>query len=200
MRARLGLAQALWERGERDEAAAHAEAMLALNPNDNQGIRYVLAAWLLELERDDALHALLKRYEEDGSAFLSYPAALAAFRRSGDSEESRKSLAAARSSNEHVPDLLLGRRRMPKTAPAFYSPGRESEAVLYVRDHAQAWCVTPGALDWLAAHAGATAQPRKRRSKRAGAARIAEMIFSLCCATSALPSRRPRARRSSCAR
>lgn len=168
MRARLGLAQALWERGDRHEAAGHAEAMLALNPNDNQGVRYILAAWLLELERDDALQALLKRYEKDDSAFLSYPSALASFRSSGDSEESGKSLAAALASNGHVPDFLLCRRRMPRTAPAFYSPGQESEAVLYVRDHAQPWRMTPGALDWLAAHTSATAQPIKRRSKRAG--------------------------------
>lgn len=168
MRARLGFAQALWTRGERDEAARHAEAMLALNPNDNQGIRYVLASWLIELQRDDALQALLKRYEKDDSAFLSYPAALAAFRRGGESEECRKLLATALISNAHVPDFLLNTRRMPKTAPAFYSPGQETEAVLYVRDHAQPWRTTPGALDWLATHAGATAQPPKRRSKRTG--------------------------------
>jgi tetratricopeptide (TPR) repeat protein len=35
MRARQGLAEALWKYGERDEAVAHYQDMLRLNPNDN---------------------------------------------------------------------------------------------------------------------------------------------------------------------
>src|SRR5947199_51392 len=37
MRARAGLAQALWTSGSRDEAIAHYREMLRLNPGDNQG-------------------------------------------------------------------------------------------------------------------------------------------------------------------
>jgi len=48
MRARAGLAQCLWMLGERDQAIAHFTDMLRLNPNDNQGIRYILATCLLE--------------------------------------------------------------------------------------------------------------------------------------------------------
>lgn len=43
MRARAGVAQSLWECGQPDEALAHWRDMLRLNPNDNQGIRYVLS-------------------------------------------------------------------------------------------------------------------------------------------------------------
>jgi len=68
MRARHGLAQALWAMGEREDAIAHYRDMLRLNPNDNQGIRYLLAACLLEMERDDDLDSLLADYDGDGSA------------------------------------------------------------------------------------------------------------------------------------
>lgn len=44
MRARAGLARCLWESGKRDEALAHYREMLRLNPNDNQGLRYVLVS------------------------------------------------------------------------------------------------------------------------------------------------------------
>jgi tetratricopeptide (TPR) repeat protein len=55
MRARLGLAHALWTAGRRDEAVRHLQDMLRLNPNDNQGVRYTLAGFLLFLDRDDDL-------------------------------------------------------------------------------------------------------------------------------------------------
>lgn len=44
---RSGLAAALWRLGRHQEAIGHYQAMLKLNPNDNQGIRYVLAGYLL---------------------------------------------------------------------------------------------------------------------------------------------------------
>ncbi|HXA70914.1 MAG TPA: hypothetical protein VNW24_10720, partial [Stellaceae bacterium] len=47
MRARAGLAGALLKLGDVDGALAHYRDMLKLNPNDNQGIRYVLAGCLL---------------------------------------------------------------------------------------------------------------------------------------------------------
>ena len=46
--------------------------MLRLNPNDNQGIRYVLAGCLMKSGDTEALKTLLKQYEEDGSALWLY--------------------------------------------------------------------------------------------------------------------------------
>ena len=50
MRARAGLADALWAAGKREESVSHYQALLELNPNDNQGIRYRLASALLDLQ------------------------------------------------------------------------------------------------------------------------------------------------------
>jgi tetratricopeptide (TPR) repeat protein len=47
MRARAGLASTLVQLGDVEGALAHYRDMLKLNPNDNQGIRYVLAGCLL---------------------------------------------------------------------------------------------------------------------------------------------------------
>lgn len=43
MRARLGLAECLWEQGGREEALGHLRELLRLNPADNQGVRKILA-------------------------------------------------------------------------------------------------------------------------------------------------------------
>lgn len=52
MRARLGFAQTLRSLGRDDEALTHYRELLRLNPNDNQGVRYLLVVALLELKRD----------------------------------------------------------------------------------------------------------------------------------------------------
>ena len=73
MRARYGLAEVLWALGERQQAIGHASDMLRLNPGDNQGIRYLLANWLLAEAGDEALGKLLRQYKEEWSANWAYP-------------------------------------------------------------------------------------------------------------------------------
>lgn len=149
MRARQGLAQALWIDGSRDEAVAHLNDMLRLNPNDNQGIRYLLMDCLLELGRDDQAAEVMKRYESDEDAAWAWSEALLSFRRQGDCPDSRKRLATAVETNPHVPAYLLGQRKIPRTLPEFISPGDEDEAIAYADNAAGAWAAAAGALAWL---------------------------------------------------
>jgi hypothetical protein len=170
MRAREGLAVALWSAGRREEAAAHARDMLRLNPNDNQGVRYTLAAWLLDLGRDDELARLLDQYDE-GTAAWAYNRALLAFRRHGDSAEAGARLAEARKANPHVPDYLVGRTPLPSEQPPYYGLGDDNEAVIYVGGALSAWRSTPGALAWLraaTAEPAAGTNPKAKRPKAAG--------------------------------
>jgi tetratricopeptide (TPR) repeat protein len=149
MRAREGLAHTLWTLGRREQAADHLRAMLDLNPNDNQGVRYTLASWLLSLDRDDELDALLRRYEEDDSATWAYTRALLGFRRGGDTPGARRLLDEAVRVNRHVPAVLLGERPLPAELPGSYVPGSDEEAVLYAASGLAAWKSTPGAITWL---------------------------------------------------
>jgi tetratricopeptide (TPR) repeat protein len=149
MRARAGLAECLWASGKHDEAIEHYKEMLRLNPNDNQGIRDLLMPRLIEMERDEEAEALFNEYLDDGMASRIYSRALLDFRKMGDSEISRKSLAAAVKKNKHIPAYLLGRKKMPQSLPEYYSPGAETEAVFYTKENLEAWKITPGALEWL---------------------------------------------------
>ncbi|MDQ3378276.1 MAG: hypothetical protein M3533_15485 [Actinomycetota bacterium] len=153
MRARQGLALALWELGERSEAIAHYQQMLHLNPNDNQGIRYLLASALLEEGLDDDLGELLESYEDDAGAGWVYARALWRFRTEGDDEEARSALEEAISFNPFVPGYLLGRRGMPGALPALVGFGDESEAAVYFAEALPGWLRTPGAIEWLRANA-----------------------------------------------
>ncbi|HEY3777560.1 MAG TPA: tetratricopeptide repeat protein [Rhizomicrobium sp.] len=150
MRARHGLAVRLWKTGAHEDAIAHFRDLLRLNPNDNQGIRYILLVCLLVLGRDDDAEKLLRRYRNDGASAWLWSAALARFRREGDSAKARQALLRAAEGNPHVAGYLLGRRKLPRTHPALISWGGEDEAVAYVADNgAEAWVAAPGALEWL---------------------------------------------------
>jgi tetratricopeptide (TPR) repeat protein len=149
MRARAGLAEGLWAAGNHETAIEHYKDILRLNPNDNQGIRDLLMPCLIERGKDEEAEALFREFEDDGMAFWMYSRAMLDFRKMGDSEISRKSLAAAVKKNKHIPAYLLGRKKMPQSLPEYYSPGAETEAVLYVKENLEAWKSTPGALDWL---------------------------------------------------
>ena len=148
MRARHGLAMALWETGEKDEAVGHYSDMLRLNPGDNQGIRYLLLDALLELGRDGEAGRLIARYRGDGTAAWAWSRALSTFRGKGDCEPSRRALADAVASNDHVPAYLWGGKPLPRVLPDFIGWGDENEAIAYVHGGAAAWAAAPGALGW----------------------------------------------------
>ncbi len=152
MRARLGLAFALWTAGRRDESIAHLQEMLRLNPNDNQGVRYPLAAQLLFLDRDDDVARLLEQFPGEGSAFWAYTRALLAFRQGGSTPKALGLLDVAQKVNRHVPDYLTGRKFPPRDEQDSYSPGQESEAHAYVAQFMPGWQSTPGAIAWLRAN------------------------------------------------
>jgi hypothetical protein len=150
MRARQALAGALRAQGRLEEAADHLREMLRLNPNDNQGVRTVLLALLIELGRDDEATRLYEQYAGDSFAGIAYCRALLAFRREGDTADSRRLLAAAVKANRFVPDYLAGTKRMPRELPNFMRFGDDSEAIAASFEVAAAWRATPGALGWLA--------------------------------------------------
>jgi tetratricopeptide (TPR) repeat protein len=160
MRAREGLAHALWTAGRRSEAVEHLQAMLVLNPGDNQGLRYTLAGFLLFLGRDEDLARLLEQYPQEGSATWTYTRALLAFRQGGDTPEARGLLAIARRTNKHIPEYLLERKESPGVLPDHYSPGQESEALHYIATFMGSWKDTPGAIAWLRAN-----DPQLRKEK-----------------------------------
>lgn len=159
MRARFGLARALWSRGKHDDAVNHLQEMLELNPGDNQGVRHILAAYLAEAERNGDLRKLMAQYPEEHSAVWAWTGALLAFREAGDGVAARKRLDEAMAVNPHVRAYLCREQPMPAQLPPFLSPGTPSEAVHYVAEHRRGWECTPAALEWVRAQVPAAKKP-----------------------------------------
>lgn len=162
MRARLGLALTLLKLGDEDGAIGHFRDMLRLNPNDNQGVRYLLAGCLLRRGEDAALEELLASYEDEGSAFWLYTRALLAFREGGEDDERAATLAReAWAANEHVPAILAGTKPPVPSKEGYITLGGPDEATEYFTECGPAWHHTPGAVAWLT-KAVATLPPRRR--------------------------------------
>jgi tetratricopeptide (TPR) repeat protein len=149
MRAMEGMANCLWKLKRKEEALNTYQKILHLNPNDNQGIRYVLVDLLLSLNRETEVKKLIQQYKGDWSAVWKYTDALLGFWKSGETATTNRKLTQALEENQHVPDYLLGKKRIPGHLPASLSMGEESEAVDYAANHLNYWRKTPGAIEWL---------------------------------------------------
>ena len=150
MRARAGLAAALLKLGDDEAAISHYRDMLKLNPGDNQGIRYVLAACLLRRGDEAGLKDLLAAHEDEGSAHWLYTRALLAFREGRMSEaEVVRLVKDAWSANVHVPAILAGTASPVISDGDYITVGGPDEATEYVAECGLAWRSTPGAVEWL---------------------------------------------------
>lgn len=155
-------AETLYDAGRYAEAAEPLQELLRLDRYDPGKARYLLADSLLHLRRHDELQDLFGRYR-DASAFWTWPRALLAFRREGDSPAARELLDEAIRRNPFVPQALLAPDSgAPATASRLLRTGSEEEARAYAAEGRAVWETTPGALDWLAAR---TAGERERKKK-----------------------------------
>ncbi|MEA3369001.1 MAG: SEC-C metal-binding domain-containing protein [Candidatus Ratteibacteria bacterium] len=156
MRARAGLAQSLWKSGDHEKAIAHYRDMLRLNPNDNQGIRYILSGCLARLKKYEELDKLLNKreYKNDCGIEWLYAQALLSFVKEGDSQNSRQYLNAAIKSNSYAVDYLVGRRRMPTVVSDTIAMHSEEEGAYYAVNFYEAWVEVSGVIKWLKKRVG----------------------------------------------
>ena len=147
MRARLYLAQTLNETGAVEEAITEYEALLELNSNDNQGVRYVLISLYLETGNLDNVRRLITEYADHGVIF-AWSAVLERFL-SGDESGAQQALSNAKQTNPYVEDYLLGKKCLPKQGSGCYKSGDENEAIMCVGTIGAAWDKYPRAWLWL---------------------------------------------------
>lgn len=148
MRARAQLAELLLEAGQVDEAIAHFEDMLRLNPGDNQGLRYSLLGCYLTTGNAKGATRIFADYPDEGSAMFAWARVLGDFL-AGDEAAAAKALVEARKVNKHVEAFLTGRKNLPAEGPSYYSPGEPSEAVVCIHEIGGAWEAHPQAVAWL---------------------------------------------------
>jgi tetratricopeptide (TPR) repeat protein len=149
MRAKAGVADCLYAKNRINAAIDIYREMLELNPNDNQGVRYLLSTILLGKKDLSDYESFMKDNDGDNCALLHYNNALYHFKKQGKSTESDKALLKAYKFNPHVVDYMLGLKELPDEPPHYIGRGDEDEAVAYIFDAINTWSKTDGALGWM---------------------------------------------------
>jgi tetratricopeptide (TPR) repeat protein len=148
MRARYELADLLWEQGREEEAIGHLEALLELNPNDNQGVRDTLLGEYLTTNNLGGARRLLAQYGKDGSAVFQWGRVLERIF-TGDFSGAKRALKRAREANRFVELFVTGEKLFPPDSPELYSFGSEEEAVICLEALGEACANHPEGMVWL---------------------------------------------------
>jgi tetratricopeptide (TPR) repeat protein len=148
MRARHELAELLRGVGRNEAAIAHYVAMLELNPNDNQEVRYSLLGAYLTVGELERARRLLSAHRDDAMATFAWGHALERFL-SEDLEGASTALKIARKQNPFVELHLNGEKEPPLELPESYELGSNEEALLCLEHLGAAWAEHPDAAMWL---------------------------------------------------
>ena len=129
-----------------------AEQVLALNPDDNHGLRCIIINDRLRRNDDIGALRLAEGYPADLNPDIAYGHALALFR----SERTGGANAAIQDAVVDLPKvpryLLAKRIRKPKLDPVGVRVGGDDQAWLYRQEMRDVWQATTGAFDWLKDH------------------------------------------------
>jgi predicted Zn-dependent protease len=146
MRAQHNLGLALIDADAFDEAAQVLENLLALNPGDNQGIRYLLLKLHAQSGRYRECEALMKLYPDDGMVEFPATALLIDLAKAKLTKRAAKLLAPLNRSNPFVLDMLkdAAAGKWP-TAPksAYVAFGSREQAASYLDAFKTAWLLHP---------------------------------------------------------
>ena len=137
-----------------DEEVPLLEWLLALNPNDNQGVRERLIHVYCAHGRPAEALAVCDRYPGDGLTGTLYGRVLALVLLDRRADATVALAAAAKQRPRVLKTLVAARPKSPKLDPRFVTVGGEDEAWFYRRRWHAVWRNT-GALDWLKRSAGA---------------------------------------------
>ncbi|MBZ5522124.1 MAG: tetratricopeptide repeat protein [Acidobacteriia bacterium] len=148
MRARATLAEFLFSAGRMPEAISHFEGILALNPNDNQGVRDRLLNCYLASGDLKGAQRLLRQYHEDCSAVFNWGKTMERFL-AGDQKGAERALQLAQKDNRFVGLYFTGKKTPPRETPPYYSPGSEEEAQICLETLAETLIAHPKLVMWL---------------------------------------------------
>lgn len=153
MRAREGIAFTNWQLGNLDEAIKEYKEILKRNPNDNQGVRYLIAPlFLLKGDIKGALKEFdyfKKNYPGDiGDPHFDFCWALALFR-DGQTKKAVRKLYQAIFSNPYIPPLLLDEDIDEREVWFGINLAEPPYAVDYILFYGALWRSDPSALEFL---------------------------------------------------
>lgn len=133
-----------------DEAIGIFRRILSVNPNDNQGVRYLLPYCWFEKNALSRIITHCRKYRDDSTPEILYSEALA-LACLGRSEEARTALENCVAELPLVGrELLKKRHRRPKSVlEGYISPGGADQAYYYWQSFGKYWSESESALELL---------------------------------------------------
>lgn len=104
---------------------------------------------LLELDRLDEAQELFDFYDEEYSADWLFSKLLFSIKSNQDKSIIEELYEEAVEENEFIVPFLVGKKKIPKSLPSFYSPGDENEAIIYVDLAQMVWKKNKNAIKML---------------------------------------------------
>lgn len=158
MRAVQHLADLLADSGDLTASIPLNERLMELNPDDNQGIRFVLLAQYLATNQQAGAERLLTAFSAEERLLGSMAWARVLYHwLTGEFSLAEGALARARKVNPFVEPYITGANPIPRETPPTYRPGEESEAQICARNFQAAWSNHPGFRDWVRSYSRANA-------------------------------------------
>jgi len=139
MTARAGMAECLNAMGRINEAQEIYEHLIELNPNDNQGIRFVLSDLYMMGRKSKEYLKLFKKYANDPSAYWLYNHAFFWYDTMGPGKEFQKAMMNAIQANSHIFNILIGKEQVLRNPKEYFRPGDENEAAEYIDAMGELW-------------------------------------------------------------
>ncbi len=125
------------------------EEIISLNPNDNQGIRSLLATAYLATNQLENLFLLDKKYPDDMVAELSMGTVLGWIKK-GEFDLAKKHIQKHKKHWGNLfTEILKTNHPQPELQEGRVMVGGEDEAWLYWRDQGTFWMTTKGAVEFL---------------------------------------------------
>lgn len=148
LRSLFRLHEIAMQTGRDVDSRRFAERLIAINPDDNHGLRCWLAGAYLKADDADACLRLVEAYPDDGSPELRFDAALALYR-VGSARSATEALQSAHRETPRITRYLLEKRiARPRLSELVVSFDGDDRGWLYREDMRSTWAATPGALEW----------------------------------------------------
>jgi tetratricopeptide (TPR) repeat protein len=135
--------------GEKESIPLY-EEILKLNPNDNQGVRSMLATLYLRVGRPTKVIELASQYPDDSQAELAMGQILALLMLN----DSKKAITIVKKNLPYlihlIKELFLKSHKLPKNyRPGYITLGGKDEAYFYWMAQGELWYNLPHAMEFL---------------------------------------------------
>lgn len=149
MRAKAMYADFLYDTGVEEEAFKQYEEMIRLNPNDNQGIRYILLTLYIETAKFKKAQELINEFSDEGTAIFLFNKVLVDYLINGITNQTKTFVKEANKQNPFVKNYLLRKKKIPIESFDHIGFGDETEAIVYAQENIHLWDAYPELLKEL---------------------------------------------------